>query len=50
MPVMVKLLTLRGWLETSEVLATDLAQDMVKRGAAAIIYTDIHTGWDFSRP
>jgi phosphoribosylformimino-5-aminoimidazole carboxamide ribotide isomerase len=32
----------RGWLETSEVLATDLAQRMAKIGAAAIIYTDIH--------
>ncbi|MEM8779304.1 MAG: 1-(5-phosphoribosyl)-5-[(5-phosphoribosylamino)methylideneamino]imidazole-4-carboxamide isomerase [Cyanobacteria bacterium P01_G01_bin.49] len=32
----------RGWLETSEVLATDLAQEMAKFGVAAIIYTDIH--------
>ncbi|MBW4682143.1 MAG: 1-(5-phosphoribosyl)-5-[(5-phosphoribosylamino)methylideneamino]imidazole-4-carboxamide isomerase [Microcoleus vaginatus WJT46-NPBG5] len=32
----------RGWLETSEVLATDLAQQMAKHGAAAIIYTDIY--------
>lgn len=32
----------RGWLETSEVLATDLAQQMAQLGAAAIIYTDIH--------
>lgn len=32
----------RGWLETSEVLATDLAQQMAASGAAAIIYTDIH--------
>jgi phosphoribosylformimino-5-aminoimidazole carboxamide ribotide isomerase len=32
----------RGWLETSEVAATDLAQQMEKLGAAAIIYTDIH--------
>ncbi|MGK7933015.1 MAG: 1-(5-phosphoribosyl)-5-[(5-phosphoribosylamino)methylideneamino]imidazole-4-carboxamide isomerase [Microcystaceae cyanobacterium] len=31
----------KGWLETSEVLATDLAQNMEKLGAAAIIYTDI---------
>lgn len=31
----------RGWLETSEVTAIDLAQDMTQRGAAAIIYTDI---------
>ena len=32
----------RGWLETSEVLATELAQSMAQQGAAAIIYTDIH--------
>ncbi|MEB3337365.1 MAG: 1-(5-phosphoribosyl)-5-[(5-phosphoribosylamino)methylideneamino]imidazole-4-carboxamide isomerase [Leptolyngbyaceae bacterium] len=32
----------RGWLETSEVLATDLAQQMARLGVAAIIYTDIH--------
>lgn len=31
----------RGWLETSEVEAISLAQEMTKRGAAAIIYTDI---------
>lgn len=32
----------RGWLETSEVLAIDLAQQMQELGAATIIYTDIH--------
>jgi phosphoribosylformimino-5-aminoimidazole carboxamide ribotide isomerase len=32
----------RGWLETSEVEAIALAQQMEKLGAAAIIYTDIH--------
>ena len=32
----------RGWLETSEVLATDLAHQMAQLGAVAIIYTDIH--------
>ncbi|WP_107668014.1 1-(5-phosphoribosyl)-5-[(5-phosphoribosylamino)methylideneamino]imidazole-4-carboxamide isomerase [Cyanothece sp. BG0011] len=32
----------RGWLETSEVLATDLAQQMAEFGVSAIIYTDIH--------
>jgi phosphoribosylformimino-5-aminoimidazole carboxamide ribotide isomerase len=32
----------RGWLETSEVMAVDLAQRMAAQGAAAIIYTDIH--------
>ncbi len=31
----------KGWLETSEVLATHLAQDMAKLGVAKIIYTDI---------
>ena len=31
----------RGWLETSEVGATDLAQQMANFGVAAIIYTDI---------
>lgn len=31
----------RGWLETSEVEAIDLAKTMASRGAAAIIYTDI---------
>jgi phosphoribosylformimino-5-aminoimidazole carboxamide ribotide isomerase len=32
----------RGWLETSEVTATDLAQQMAAYGVAAIIYTDIY--------
>ncbi|PZO15183.1 MAG: 1-(5-phosphoribosyl)-5-((5-phosphoribosylamino)methylideneamino)imidazole-4-carboxamide isomerase [Leptolyngbya foveolarum] len=31
----------RGWLETSEVMATDLAKRMGDMGVAAIIYTDI---------
>jgi phosphoribosylformimino-5-aminoimidazole carboxamide ribotide isomerase len=31
----------RGWLETSEVDAIELAQQMEQRGAAAFIYTDI---------
>ncbi|NCJ05313.1 1-(5-phosphoribosyl)-5-[(5-phosphoribosylamino)methylideneamino]imidazole-4-carboxamide isomerase [Synechococcales cyanobacterium C] len=31
----------RGWLETSEINAIDLAQQMETAGAAAIIYTDI---------
>ncbi|NMF83112.1 1-(5-phosphoribosyl)-5-[(5-phosphoribosylamino)methylideneamino]imidazole-4-carboxamide isomerase [Nodosilinea sp. P-1105] len=31
----------RGWLETSEVEAIALAQQMKQRGAAAVIYTDI---------
>ena len=40
----------RGWLETSEVLATDLANRMAKQGAAAIIYTDIHRDGTMSGP
>lgn len=32
----------RGWLETSEVEATDLAQQMEVAGVTALIYTDIH--------
>ena len=32
----------RGWLETSEVEAIALAQQMAQSGVAAIIYTDIH--------
>ena len=32
----------RGWLETSDVEAVTLAQQMAEMGAAAIIYTDIH--------
>ncbi|MGV0025377.1 1-(5-phosphoribosyl)-5-[(5-phosphoribosylamino)methylideneamino]imidazole-4-carboxamide isomerase [Phormidesmis priestleyi] len=32
----------KGWLETSEVLATELAERMAQLGAAALIYTDIH--------
>lgn len=32
----------RGWLETSELLAAELGQQMAKLGAAAIVYTDIH--------
>jgi phosphoribosylformimino-5-aminoimidazole carboxamide ribotide isomerase len=31
-----------GWRETSEVLATELAEQMQQLGATAIIYTDIH--------
>ncbi len=32
----------RGWLETSELLAAELGQQVAKLGAAAIVYTDIH--------
>ncbi|MBE9042149.1 1-(5-phosphoribosyl)-5-[(5-phosphoribosylamino)methylideneamino]imidazole-4-carboxamide isomerase [Oscillatoriales cyanobacterium LEGE 11467] len=40
----------RGWLETSEVLATDLAGQMASLGAAAIVYTDIHRDGTLSGP
>ena len=40
----------RGWLEISEVAATDLAQRMAQQGAAAIIYTDIHRDGTLSGP
>lgn len=40
----------RGWLETSEVLATQLAQQMQELGAAAIIYTDIHRDGTLTGP
>lgn len=40
----------RGWLETSEVAATDLAQQMSQLGVAAIIYTDIHRDGTLSGP
>jgi phosphoribosylformimino-5-aminoimidazole carboxamide ribotide isomerase len=40
----------RGWLEMSEVLATDLAQQMQQLGAAAIIYTDINRDGTLSGP
>ena len=40
----------RGWLETSEVDAKDLAKRMAQQGAAAIIYTDIHRDGTMSGP
>ncbi len=40
----------RGWVETSEVAATNLAQRMAQQGAAAIIYTDIHRDGTLSGP
>lgn len=40
----------RGWLETSEVQATELAQQMSELGVAAIIYTDIHRDGTLSGP
>lgn len=40
----------KGWLETSEVLATDLAKQMAAGGAAAIIYTDIYRDGTLTGP
>jgi phosphoribosylformimino-5-aminoimidazole carboxamide ribotide isomerase len=40
----------KGWLETSEVLATELASRMAQMGAAAIIYTDIHRDGTMNGP
>ncbi len=40
----------KGWLETSEVLATDLAEQMAQLGVAAIIYTDIHRDGTMTGP
>ncbi|NJM68751.1 MAG: 1-(5-phosphoribosyl)-5-[(5-phosphoribosylamino)methylideneamino]imidazole-4-carboxamide isomerase [Scytonema sp. RU_4_4] len=40
----------RGWQETSEVFATQLAVQMQELGAAAIIYTDIHRDGTLSGP
>jgi phosphoribosylformimino-5-aminoimidazole carboxamide ribotide isomerase len=39
-----------GWLETSEIRAKDLAQQMANQGAAAIIYTDIHRDGTLTGP
>lgn len=36
------LVATRGWLETSEIAAIDLAQQMTTFGITTIIYTDIH--------
>ena len=40
----------KGWLETSEAIATNLAQEMAAQGAAAIIYTDIHRDGTLAGP
>ncbi|MEA5467970.1 1-(5-phosphoribosyl)-5-[(5-phosphoribosylamino)methylideneamino]imidazole-4-carboxamide isomerase [Spirulina sp. 06S082] len=40
----------KGWLETSQVQATDLAQRMESQGVAAIIYTDIQRDGTLSGP
>lgn len=44
------LVATRGWLETSTVQATELAQRMAGYGAAEIIYTDIHRDGTMSGP
>ncbi|MGL6282705.1 MAG: 1-(5-phosphoribosyl)-5-[(5-phosphoribosylamino)methylideneamino]imidazole-4-carboxamide isomerase [Microcoleaceae cyanobacterium] len=40
----------KGWLETSTVLAKDLAESMAKLGASAIIYTDIQRDGTLAGP
>jgi phosphoribosylformimino-5-aminoimidazole carboxamide ribotide isomerase len=40
----------KGWLETSEVFAIDLAKQMAQMGVAAIIYTDIHRDGTLTGP
>lgn len=40
----------RGWLETSQVTAIDLAQTMANLGVATIIYTDIHRDGTLTGP
>jgi phosphoribosylformimino-5-aminoimidazole carboxamide ribotide isomerase len=40
----------RGWLETSEIAATELAHQVATQGAAAIIYTDIQRDGTLSGP
>ncbi|MBF2063813.1 MAG: 1-(5-phosphoribosyl)-5-[(5-phosphoribosylamino)methylideneamino]imidazole-4-carboxamide isomerase [Calothrix sp. C42_A2020_038] len=40
----------RGWLETSEIEATQLAHNMQEFGASSIIYTDIHRDGTLSGP
>ena len=40
----------RGWVETSDVTATNLAQEMAELGVAAIIYTDIHRDGTLAGP
>jgi phosphoribosylformimino-5-aminoimidazole carboxamide ribotide isomerase len=44
------LVATKGWLETSTVQATDLAQKMADWGAAAIIYTDIQRDGTLAGP
>ncbi len=44
------LVATKGWLETSAVIAKDLAIQMADFGAAAIIYTDIHRDGTLAGP
>lgn len=44
------LVATKGWLETSSVAATDLAQQMALLGVGGIIYTDIHRDGTLSGP
>lgn len=44
------LVATRGWLETSAVRATELAQQFARSGAAAIIYTDIQRDGTLTGP
>jgi phosphoribosylformimino-5-aminoimidazole carboxamide ribotide isomerase len=44
------LVATRGWVETSQVLATQLAVQMQELGVAGIIYTDIHRDGTLSGP
>ncbi|NEO60985.1 MAG: 1-(5-phosphoribosyl)-5-((5-phosphoribosylamino)methylideneamino)imidazole-4-carboxamide isomerase, partial [Moorea sp. SIO4G2] len=39
-----------GWLETSEIAAIDLAEQMTQLGVTTIIYTDIHRDGTLSGP
>jgi phosphoribosylformimino-5-aminoimidazole carboxamide ribotide isomerase len=39
-----------GWLETAEITATELAQQMTQLGVAAIIYTDIYRDGTLAGP
>ncbi len=40
----------KGWLDTSEILATDLARQMAKLKVATIVYTDIHRDGTLNGP
>ncbi|NES73140.1 MAG: 1-(5-phosphoribosyl)-5-[(5-phosphoribosylamino)methylideneamino]imidazole-4-carboxamide isomerase, partial [Okeania sp. SIO2D1] len=40
----------KGWLETSQIKATELAQQISNQGVGAIIYTDIHRDGTLTGP